>query len=190
MLRCTIHLCKYGKKIWFVHDFDPYKSLDSQIEEVKEKYRRRVIKFYEAVKEPTLFIRYIEDINEIEFIAKNYERILALLQKWNEGNDIVFVMNEDLCKYSSSYTIPSAVSCYVVRKDEGDSVARKFFDQTPELLEELTAHYYSPLEREKNISFYQEKMKIQKKKKIKKRIRNFVYKLIGKQYYRHDLVKE
>lgn len=45
--------------IWFYHDFDKYHTLESQLQEVKQKYDRRINRFYEDISEPTLFIRYI-----------------------------------------------------------------------------------------------------------------------------------
>ena len=50
---------KYG--FYFFHDFDKYIPLSSQLDVVKKKYNRRIERFYNAIKEPTLFIRYISD---------------------------------------------------------------------------------------------------------------------------------
>lgn len=47
--------------IWFYHDFSEYKSLDEQMDQVREKYSRRIKRFLKDIQSPTLFIRYISN---------------------------------------------------------------------------------------------------------------------------------
>lgn len=67
-------------RMWFFHDFDQYHSLKAQLPDVKAKYLRRIDRFYEDIKQPTLFVRYISDETEEEldvvarqFLDKNDE---------------------------------------------------------------------------------------------------------------------
>ncbi len=62
--------------IHFYHNFNANDSLVSQIGKVQEKYKRRIIRFYEKIKEPTLFIRYCYSHEEIKWIDENYNEIL------------------------------------------------------------------------------------------------------------------
>lgn len=66
----------------FVHDFSEGKSFDSQIKFVQEKYDHRIVRFYQAIQSPTLFIRYIVDENELNFVVNNtqgLENFLSLI---------------------------------------------------------------------------------------------------------------
>ena len=57
--------------ISFFHDFNRRESLRIQLPYVKRKYKRRIRRFYNDIKEPTLLIRYIRDKKDIEFVEKN-----------------------------------------------------------------------------------------------------------------------
>ncbi|MDL2301710.1 papain-like cysteine peptidase, partial [Lachnospiraceae bacterium OttesenSCG-928-D06] len=43
--------------IVFIHDFSAFDSLENQFPQVLEKYNRRISKFYQAILQPTLFLR-------------------------------------------------------------------------------------------------------------------------------------
>lgn len=112
---------KYNVK--FFHDFDKYLPLYKQLPKVKEKYNRRISRFYKSITEPTLFIRYISDekksngkSEEVTWIENNYDQILALIKSFNKENDILFIANEGVS--SEKFVI------YNVQKDENDVVAR------------------------------------------------------------------
>ena len=76
----------------FYHDFSPLKSFSSQYDAFRKKYERRIRRFYETIKTPTLFIRYVF-ADEIPYLNENYASIVAALQKYNPANDIIFVSN-------------------------------------------------------------------------------------------------
>lgn len=83
-------------RIWFFHDFDQYHSLKKQLPRVKEKYLRRIERFYKDIKQPTLFVRYISDEiegEELEYIKKNNEKITKLLKSFNEENEVIYIAN-------------------------------------------------------------------------------------------------
>lgn len=82
--------------IEFVHDFSEWKSFDRQIEEVRQKYQRRIDSFYKAIQETTLFIRYVCDEKELRFIQDNYHIIVEMIRSYNIDNSIVFIANREL----------------------------------------------------------------------------------------------
>lgn len=151
------------KNITFVHDFDSFHSLDEQIDRVKEKYSRRIKRFYDSIKDPTLFIRYVDGIQELEYIEKNYNTIIELLRSYNTENRIIFLANE----VESSYIARNDIEIYFVEKDPNDTVARKPFNQYPELVKELI-DVYSEKERKQNKKVFRKKKRQKFFNKIKR----------------------
>lgn len=164
------HYINMRYHISFYHDFNPYVSLEKQLPSVKEKYERRIKRFYQNIEEPTLFIRYISNEDgtnkELKWLEENFEKLLKLLQSFNNKNNIIFIANENV--------ISDKIKIYHVEKDENDTVARKFFDKNQELCEFFNSLEY-PL-RYENLKRYlkkkknEEKSLNQVKKKIKKKI--------------------
>lgn len=153
--------CIYADReqgIVFFHDFTKYKSLEKQYKDVKAKYDRRIGYFYENIKNPTLFIRYIWDgthngkrMNEILQVEKDYVDFLKLIKKYNKDNEVIFIANNDL----HSDTLP----IFYVEKDKGDMVSRK-----PVLANQSLKEYLENMEfvnREKNLKKYSAKKKRQ-----------------------------
>lgn len=87
----------------FYHDFKESKPISDQIEEVQRKYSRRVARFYDYIKEATLFVRYIETKEEYEYIIQNYSSLLDLLKKYNKENDLILISKD--IKGDKLYTI-------------------------------------------------------------------------------------
>lgn len=144
-------------KFVFVHDFLSYKSLDKQYESVYKKYSRRITRFIDEIKKPTLFIRYIMDQKEADFIAENYAQIEETIKKHCRFNKIVYISNVG---------IKSLFEDYAVEIDEGDSVARSFFDQIPDFLKWMDKHYAKAAKKNDNLRIHN--LKEDKKKKYKK----------------------
>lgn len=113
----------------FYHDFLPTKSFDKQIGAVKEKYDRRIKRFYEIITEPTLFCRYIISRDELIYISEHHGEITERFKKYNEENEIIFIVNEDIFS-SFDGEIPLL---WTVEKDEGDMFARRFLDKNTDL---------------------------------------------------------
>lgn len=121
-----MHIFKNSKyNIEFYHDFTAYKPLADQIDMVKNKYTRRIKRFYSDIKEPTLFVRYIKDYSELCWIENNMVKINQLLKSFCEYNDIIFVGNMELTS--------DKIHIYSVIKDKNDSVARMFLLENLEL---------------------------------------------------------
>lgn len=117
---------KYG--IQFFHDFNAYEKLETQLPKIYSKYERRIDGFYKRIAEPTIFIRYIHDQAEADYICDHEDDILRLFKQYNIENKILWVANTDINV--------SNIKCYFVEKDIDDTVARGFLDKCPELLEE------------------------------------------------------
>ena len=113
----------------FYHDFDELKSFNKQIDKIKQKYDRRIARFYNTIKEPTLFLRYICSKEEVVYINNNYEKISKLLKTYNANNDIIFVANKE----DSYLKTSSDIKVWYVEKDNNDVVARHFLQKNPEI---------------------------------------------------------
>ncbi len=119
--------------IQFFHDFTQYKSLDKQYKKVKEKYDRRIARFLEKVKEPTLFFRYISSEEKVDgksaellYIEQNYDYINDCVRRFHLDNRIIYVADE---------TVQSdIVPIYHVQIDENDTVCRHPLYQNKDLL--------------------------------------------------------
>ena len=156
------HECYKDDKynIEFFHDFDKYKSLKSELPKVKEKYNRRIERFYKDIVEPTLFIRYISDEKhnkdgknvELLYIEENYDYIIGLLKSFNPNNSIIFIANEEVES--------DKIKIYHVKKDENDNVARKPIDKNHDLYTFLNS--FELKNKNSNIIRYENKQKKQK----------------------------
>lgn len=181
--------------ISFFHDFDKYLPLQKQISKVQEKYNRRIIRFYEIVTKPTLFVRYISDeqLNsqgksiELDYIENNYDEIIGLFKSFNSDNDIIFIANSSVSS--------EKIRIYSVEPDENDVVARKPVDKNESLFS-----LFNQLEcvgKDSNILRYEKKEKNRKNiinlncKKIQSRLKEVLLKeyIHSKQYWVDSTVK-
>lgn len=146
--------------ICFYHDFNKYDFLSKQLSVVKEKYNRRINKFYQKIKEPTLFVRYISDeekdikgkAKELCWLENNIDYILTTIKKFNKNNNIIFIGNIGL--KSDKFKI------YNVNPDVNDRVARRPFE-TPVLKKMFTSLNIET--RKCNLAFLEEKKRKEKK---------------------------
>lgn len=131
MYQLSDHPQYYRNTKWnidFYHDFSPIKSYDSQIEIVRNKYKKRICRFYATIREPTLFVRYISS-RDYEYISNNISGIILSIKKHNPHNDIIFVAN------SNHPLPPISAPVYYVIPDENDRVSRCFLDRNQDLKE-------------------------------------------------------
>lgn len=144
-------------KFYFFHDFNEYKSLDAQYDFVKSKYYRRIKRFLESIKQPTLFIRYIstEELDEnnksieLIWIENNYDYILNILKKFNQQNNIIFIGDETLKS--------DKIKIYTVFKDTDDLVSRLPIYNNKELFPILSSIDFP--NKQDNIERYNKKQK-------------------------------
>jgi hypothetical protein len=74
----------------FYHDFIPEQEIKDQIAGVKEKYNRRIERFYKRIEEPTLFLRYIT-IDEIEYWYHDAKDLIKWIKGYNKENSVVLI---------------------------------------------------------------------------------------------------
>ena len=168
---------------WFYHDFSMFTPLDVQYEDVKRKYWRRINRFLDAIKSPTLFIRYISSEEydefgrslEVAWIEKNLDYILGVLQRHNPENEIVFIGDE---------TVNSdIIRIYHVDRDKGDTVSRLPIYSNKELYSWLSSIDFSG--KAENQKRYVQTLRRTKYNKIKRKIDSLVLSKIKKPYT-HD----
>lgn len=166
---------KYG--VFFFHDFSKYISLEKQQDKIKKKYVRRIERFYESIKSPTLFFRYISNEKkneegksvELQWIEENYDSIFEGLRRFNKKNNVVFIGDEDM--HSDSIKI------FNVKKDDGDCVSRHPIINNFELIN--IVKHFTVINQERN------KMRFIKKQTKKKTFLGRVVKKIRNIYYKH-----
>lgn len=170
---------KYG--IAFYHDFDKYKPLSEQLEFVKSKYNRRCIKFMNAIKEPTLFIRYIKtesNTDELKYIEDNTDKINALIKSYNQDNEIVYILDERIETNLSNV--------YKVKLDENDVVCRNPLYENVNLFQLINS--IDNVKKEFNQKLYLRKHKKFKSfyKIIKSKVYNIMKRVIFKEYTHYN----
>ena len=158
----------------FYHDFSAYKSLDEQITFVQEKYHRRIQKFVRNITQPTLFIRYVSNQKELNFIEKDYKQIIDILKSKNENNELLLIANDQI----KSKTL----KIFNVEKDEGDVVARTFLEKNADLKELLLSDdIYDKNKRALNLDIYNKKQE-NKSNSNYQRITSKIRKLLKRTY--------
>ena len=134
----------------FNHDFNEYEPLANQLDKVEEKHQRRIERFYNNIQEPTLFIREIPGIKEVEYIEDNYLHIKRILKSFNSDNEIIFVTRRSL--ESSMVKLYKAKTEYTL---EGYNT---FFRINEELYIYLDKEIYYPRDQRKiNFETYKKK---------------------------------
>lgn len=164
----------------FYHDFSAYGAIKNQLPSVLQKYQRRIERFRLNIKEPTLFLRYIESQKELDYIEANYENIISVLKAENENNDLILISNDDVQS--------ELLFVYKVKKDKNDSVARRFLDKNAELKNYLCSDIYDTDKRLANIENYKSK----KNKEMVFKYTNYaiskINKLIKKPYIHSSII--
>lgn len=170
---------KYGFK--FFHDFNEYIPLEKQLPVVREKYDRRIKRFYKTISEPTVFVRYISDASKIGGISKellwieeHLDEIVTTLKAFNSENEIIYIANNGVTS--------EKIRIYNVEIDEGDNVARSPFSKNADLW-----NIFSNAEvvgKQDNIQRYllKEKNKNKLCNKIKKKLISMKKKLLLTEY--------
>lgn len=156
-----------SKDIHFYHDFSAYETFDSQLDVVKEKYARRIHRFYETIQTPTVFLRYIANLEEVEFISNHAKSIDKFLKGFCPQNRIIYIAD---CLIEPI----DDVEMYCVEKDQGDSVARHFLKKCPLLEKELLS--YPCIDREVNLKRYKQTRVAKKLRKLYRTLKRYICK--------------
>lgn len=168
---------KNAYNIQFFHDFTKYKTLEKQLEPIQRKYANRIKRFYTSIKEPTLFIRYINDENgkeEIEYWEENIYNLQSFLQTFNIANKIVFIANSELVRNYNNIMV------YYVDKDKDSTVAKEPLGVNKSIQELFREIDYDDEVRNRNLLFF--KKKLLDKMKKQKQEENILYR-IGEKIY-------
>ena len=154
-------------KCWFYHDLTKFADFDSQYCVVRCKYEKRIRRFYNAISKPTIFLRYIDNQADADFINRNEQDILNFLQSFCPDNKLYYIYNDNL--------FCTAQNSFAVKIDENDTVARNFFTQLPLLEKNLKSNYYDKSLIAYNSKRYMKSQNIGRKivKKIKKIFSNY-----------------
>lgn len=87
--------------IGFFHDFKD----GITIEDVREKYNRRIKRFYEIVKGECVFIR--DDMYFHQENVEDYNNLLRILQEFNSNNKLILIINMNKNVYDISGLNPA-----------------------------------------------------------------------------------
>ena len=120
---------KYGFEV--CHDLEH--GLDEDYEALCEKYARRVRRFMEMTKEPTLFLRAVRSEEELQYIAENAEYIDSVIKKNNESNVVTYLLLD-----SMEDCLPEECLRFYLHRNQYQHLAselREMFDCSPELLD-------------------------------------------------------
>lgn len=165
-------------KMGFFHDFDAYVPLFVQLTSVQKKYQRRIERFYQVIKEPTLIVRYISNepgTKEADYINDNWDYILSSIKRFHSDNDFLFIANEGI-------QLNVNTKAYYVKTDKDERVARKFLDKNQELYELFNGVEHG--KKDDNKKFYLSKQK-SIMKTTSQSVQGKIKKLIHKPYI-HD----
>lgn len=161
----NIYNHKNRKCLTYIHNINPYLDYKQEIEKTKKKYEHRLERFLHDIQEPCIFLRYIRNEEEFQFVSGNREKIEEWLRRYHPDNQIVFIAEESLGHVAGIWS---------VKKDAKDSVAREFMSQLPELEQWFLEQKYS-FSIEKNQKLYKKKQRKKKLLKYPKRLKNRWY---------------
>jgi hypothetical protein len=136
---------KYG----FVCNHDIQNNFENEYELIRNKYIRRVERFRETIKHPTVFFRCIRDNEEVEYINHNWEYAEKLLKRFNKKNHIIYVYHSGLSNLTDrvqSYRLE--INQYIGKTYD----MRHMFDTSQELLD-ICANLISFKKMQKNKEF-------------------------------------
>ena len=82
----------------FFHDFNQMEELSEQEQAIKEKYNRRIKRFYESLESGTTLIRLLTNDNDLNFYIYNKDKIKELVRSYNINNKIIVCRTLDEIK--------------------------------------------------------------------------------------------
>lgn len=161
--------------IYFIHDFNKWDSLSAQLPVVRQKYKRRVQQFLKDIVKPTLFIYYLFDQADADWIDRNTNYILNSIKNYNKDNQIVYIADP---------SIHLRTKCFFVENDKGSDIAYDFTEKSKEILDFFNSIPFDTHKREENLVFFRSKKnKKQKVKKLLFKIRILFKNLFCKEYH-------
>lgn len=137
----------------FYHEFTPEKKIAEQIPIVKEKYDRRIERFYNLLlsKKNILFVRYMLEDNEYSDNAKRIDHFIETIKGITPNFRVLLIKHSSSCRDIDIVNSKYLIKTINVEKDRNDYVCRKFFDNKQVWKEFLSVVKYSPLKRIRNL---------------------------------------
>ena len=118
----------------FVFPHEIESDLDSDYPEIVDKYNRRIARFLEQIKSPTIFLRAVRSEEEMTYISENHTCVERVVRKYNPDNLIVYLLPVKMGKISAPVKQFSLnIDTYLF--DPG--LVRDTFDGSPDLLKFL-----------------------------------------------------
>lgn len=126
------------QKIHFYHDFSASVELRNQLPMVKQKYGRRIERFYKIISEPCLFIRYCFSKEEYCWVCEHIEQIRTSLKRYDKYNEIIFVCNQE----DVNSIDKGEILAFSLPRDENDFVSRRFIKGSKALRHFIETNVY------------------------------------------------
>lgn len=145
------------------HDLTNNATLDQAYPLIKEKYNRRIVKFLDAIKTPTCFIRALSNKEELLYIRKHYREIQELLIRYNCNNEIIYIIPKDIGNIGDYKDIP--IKIFQIEKYDvtNKNTVMHMFDQNANICEWLR-NRVDPRIIADNLFFENEKLLLDKEK--------------------------
>lgn len=119
--------CKYDFE--FLHDIE--NDLDTDYNEIVDKYKRRIVRFETQIKSPTIFFRSVRDVDEKVYIMKYYQNINAILKGFNPANKIIYLLPESMGEFPDGMDY---FTLYIESYPFDEALIQDMFDHSLELL--------------------------------------------------------
>lgn len=80
----------------FRYPHDLKKDLDEEYEAIRQQYLKRINRFEEKIRNPTVFIRILSNADETKYINNNRSYIEEIVKKGNSKNEILFAIRDKI----------------------------------------------------------------------------------------------
>ncbi len=137
---------KYG--FLFNHEIGIGDKEDLRFQVIKEKYNKRIHKFFDMLKSPCCLIRAVKDEKEIEYINKHHKNIEKMFKAYNEANIVIYLIPKNILTTRVEFPFYKVEQC-ILHPNESS----RLFNQNGDLLRFLLENI-EPEERIKNLKFF------------------------------------
>ena len=161
-------------KLHFYQDFSCHIPFEDQFDSVQNKYIRRIECLYKCLSDASLFVRYIEDENELDYVCRRIDFINDFFRSFDSNNAIIFFVNEDIAKSNQ------ISNQFIIVPNRGSKTIHHFLSSIPSA-EEFFIKSLNPFHSQRLSALAR-----YKKKKLLKRISRFMIRFEArKPIYKH-----
>lgn len=161
-------------KLHFYYDFSCHIPFEDQFDSVQNKYIRRIECLYKCLSDASLFVRYIEDENELDYVCRRIDFINDFFRSFDSNNAIIFFVNEDIAKSNQ------ISNQFIIVPNRGSKTIHHFLSSIPSA-EEFFIKSLNPFHSQRLSALAR-----YKKKKLLKRISRFMIRFEArKPIYKH-----